>query len=275
MKEVAINTAVDVKLNHADMVEFLIEEQSELLENNLRDLKKDYNELMESNRNLKKEIEDQIESELDLKNNPKTKSLLAYIKANDLLLDSENIVHISWNSNGQMSYYDVKADKSLVFDCDCQPGLPKDYEKRGSLKELNDVKVYREHCLEPNDLIENPRAGITYYSYSRVNQLKVRIVARGSLDTQIQATLLQKNVLDKSFKPSRKVKALYKKLDAVSRKLSANHKEQYAVQLQLAEINCGGKRHKAKFLKAMLNQSDSGQQLLDLMKSVTTTNLLN
>jgi hypothetical protein len=270
MKEVAINTAVDVKLNHADMVEFLIEEQSEILENQLIELRKTYQELMESNDAIKKQIDDQVKAEIDIENNPDTKDIMKYIKSSKLSVN-KNMIQISWLSSNTVSYYDMK--KRNVFDYDCQLPLP-DYDKRGALTALNELKSRRESMLSFPNLIEEPIHGINYYAYSRITQVGISINASNDSGLYVRISLPTKSVNNESFKPSRKVKALYKKLDVISEKLAANHKEQYHVNLQLAEINCGGKRHKAKFLKAMLNQSDSGQQLLDLMKSVTSTNLL-
>ena len=96
MKEVAINTAVDVKLNHADMVEFLIEEQSEILENQLIELRKTYQELMESNDAIKKQIDDQVKAEIDIENNPDTKDVMKYIKSSKLSVNKNMIQIISF-----------------------------------------------------------------------------------------------------------------------------------------------------------------------------------
>lgn len=271
MKEVAINTAVDVKLNHADMVEFLIEEQSEILENQLSELKKTYRELTDSNDTIKKQIEDQVKADLDLEKNPNTKGILKYIKSSKLCANNDPI-QISWLTSNTVTYYDVQ--KRQVFDYDCQPGLPADPEKRGSLSALNEAKAQRENMLSRHNLIEQPQAGVTYYAYSRISQIGIRINASNDSGMQVTVTLPNQSLNNNSLKLSQKVKNLYKKLDVISEKLAANHKAQYNINVQLSEIACGGKRHKAKFLKAMLNQSDSGQQLLDLMQSVTTGNLL-
>lgn len=258
MENVAVNTAVDVKLSHHDMVEMMIDEQVEKLETNCFDLRDQIKKTTEK-MNLEKEaIGEYIRSKANIKD--KEIERLKKI-AKELKLEIVNDIRLIWKSENE------------PFD----KGHKIDFESLGRfaapMRKYNEIK--RHPNLDNADYKIRNHVSRYSYTYVQPNKIEVSFHAYNTGKEGYEDVVLKK----RGYTVDAKLDAKAKKMVNSYRKLHRDLRDQelalYDSESRLFELEHSGKRAKSQFLKAMLANSDSGKQLLGMMKTVSKTNLLD
>lgn len=282
MKDANITTSVDVKVNHGDMIEMMVEEQIESLENHLSELKAQFNELEMKESELKAQIDEQLIKDLKIDKRPELKPL--YEAAKKLGLEVAASANVKWYSVKErrshgLSHMELLLTEGIIFDKDYQPSLRNISGSRSAMREFKALMSQRQSLNSMGlsmHYLSTQGYGTKLYGYSRVKSVSTGFSASSTEDGATDVVLTKKGeeIQFKDIKLSAKTKKMFDKLDDLAQRAAAIDKEQYEVEIQLFELEHAPKRHKAKFLKAMLSSSDTGQELLKLMKGVGGTNLI-
>jgi len=256
MEDANITTSVDVKVGHADMIEMLVEEQKELLETQIADKRAEFSTLSVKEEELKKKIEDAYVKELKLDERKELKPLIAAAKSLKLKIESET--RVSWTHSKEP--FDKDAQINLV-DIGGKRNAMEQYKEYMAQAQSNNGRQKRFHHSE-----------IAYVDTTFSACSKARVAQYNDEVTDIQLTKRGERI--NKFKPSATTKKLLAQLKKLTVEACEVDKEIFRLKCNQFELENSGARHKAKFLKAMLKNSETGQQLLGIMSKVGGTNLL-
>jgi hypothetical protein len=262
MENANITTSVDVKLGHADMIEMLVEEQLENFENQLAAKSQELTTLATEEAAIRTKLEVSVTKDAKLDKRKDLKDLKAAAKLLGLTVSSKS--SIVWNpvkepfdQEGQVNFDHIESYKNPMTKYkEAKAKKPDGYN--------NGLRTKAYH----HAIITDINTGF-YASDKAKKEDKY-----GGTYEHTSVELSKRGASVKPAKPSAATKALYKKLEAITVKAANADKEKYAIKCQLFELENSGKRHKAKFLKAMLGNSAEGKSLLGLMKNVGGMNLL-
>ena len=262
MKEAQITTSVDVKLGHQDMIEMLVEEQKELLEGQMAPRKAEFDAFKDQESELKKQIEESIIKDLKLLQRPEIKPLVKVAK--DLKLDIATSANVEW------------VPEKLPFKWDHRIDLRYIAQSRSANKDFQEQVAARlsVQAGTVESALRLHRA--TLYHHAKINRVYTGFEAssKPDKDGRIDITLRKKGLEVKVPKQSALTTKLMKELRVLTVAAAKHHILSLDIECQYFELEHSTKRHKAKFLKAMLNNSTEGKSLLGLMKNVGGMNLL-
>lgn len=264
MENAKITTSVDVKLGHADMIEMLVEEQLENFENQIAAKIAEMSKLGKTERNLRKKIETSVLKDAKLDKRKDFKPLIDAAKLLGLTVDNKN--SISWKP------------VEKAFDEENQVRFNQFEHLKSPMTKYREAKVADPTNWGSSSLIQTKEYHHAYIELINTsfcaNDGVIKKDKYGGTFVKTTVELTKKGTIIYPAKQSAATKALYKKLEKVTVDASIVDKEIYALKCQLFELEHSGKRHKAKFLKAMLGNSEEGKSLLGLMKNVGGMNLL-
>ena len=256
MENAKINTSVDVKLGHADMIEMLVEEQKELLETQIADKRAEFSTLSSKQEELKEKIEEVCIKGLKLDQRKELKPLIAAAKT--LKLKIESSTQVRWKTSRE------------PFDTDAQINLTDIGSKRNAMEQFKD-----------NMAQAQSRSGRTKsYYHAEIDYVDTSFSAKSTTyntrynDEVTDVELNKRGIQIKNFKHSAATKKLLAKLKDITEQACQVDKDIFKLKCDQFELENSGSRHKAKFLKAMLKNSETGQQLLGIMSQVGGANLL-
>ena len=263
MEEAKITTSVDVKLGHADMIEMLVEEQKELLEGQMATRKAESDELRDQEAELKKQIEASVIKDLKLLQRPEIKPLVKVAK--ELKLEVTASSNVAWEGEELPFMWDHKIDLRYIA------------QGRSANKEFQEQIAIRKSIQAGTTEQAKRHHRVNLYCHSKISCVTTGFTASSKAkkdDKLNDITLSKRGVEVKIPKQSALTKKLMKELRTLT--IAAAKHSIYTLDLecQYFELEHSTKRHKAKFLKAMLNNTTEGKSLLGLMKNVGGTNLL-
>lgn len=250
MENAVIKTGVNVNLDHNDMVELMLEEQKEQREvkqeainTQIAAKKKKFDDLQEKLKELA------IES-CGVKKSAEYKKFLAGVKAMGLEVEEECYMRYT---NGE------KLAESYVR---YNLGAYETYKNPMTQlrKDIRNQKVGRCHHNEIHCIISVP-SSINANFKAHTEDGKVSIGFCGERDLKI--------------KFNTKGKTIIKKLETLAVELFKLQKEDYELELEMFTLEHDGVRSKSKFIKGMLQNSDTGKELVTLMENIKSSNLIS
>ena len=261
MEEAKITTSVDVKLGHADMIEMLVEEQKELLEGQMATRKAESDEFKDQESELKKQIEESVIKDLKLLQRPEIKPLVKVAK--ELKLELTASSNVQWVAEPLPFKWDYKIDLRYIA------------QGRSANKDFQQQVAARKSIQ-----LGTAESALRFHRATLYHHAKIDCVTTGfqavskNKEGRTDITLNKRGVEVKVPKQSALTKKLMKELRALTVKAANHSMLTLDIECQYFELEHSTKRHKAKFLKAMLANSTEGKSLLGLMKNVGGMNLL-
>ena len=250
MKNANISTSVDVKLGHGDIVEIMIEEQKEKKEAENFNMSQKIGGLAKKYEDTKTKVEESIIKSNGVKNDPLYKRFIKGVKA--LNLQSKESIHVRFRqeSVGYFSYI------SLV-------NLENHKNPITSLK--REISKYQRDS-------SSTCHGNTKSHYVNIPETVVVDLVAYSSDLQEKFEVKFANITH--LKINSAAQKQIDQLKAIAEEWLELDEKLYNLEKELFIIEHDTVRNRSKFVKGMLNNSESGKELVALMDTIQANNAL-
>ncbi|MHA2040079.1 MAG: hypothetical protein ACW98X_27025 [Promethearchaeota archaeon] len=263
MKEAMIQTSVNVALNQNDMVELMLEEQKEVVEKQIENQGIVIDEKKVQAAEAWAKVEEAVLAVYDIR---KTKGYAQFSKVlKSLKLKEEADISVKYNdhTNGDESYVHIDWSALEAY------SKPMPYYR----KLLSEIKADSKQTGDRYALIKS-----NYRYIGQRNHNKVRTISfiTGHVnavtgDDDFRISFDHRIDFDK---PNAKIKKLINTYEKAEKAHFQSLQDLQAYEGTLFTLEYDNVRNKAKFVKGLLANSDTGKELVQLMGTVKNSNLV-
>lgn len=258
MKEAAVQTSVNVSLNQHDMVELMLEEQKENIET----------QIQEKSEELGK-FQKEAEAQWDL--------VTEGIIAGSGIRSTKSYKEFNKLAGGFSD--DPKGQFELTTLENFNKGEEQEFYYRFNIERL---EGYAKPMTQYKKTLANIKSGDTNSYSFPAKKIFLHAYKPGNIIGSFDATSndgaltlsYSSSLKSGDYKISAKNRGLVTKYNNLNKKVFETQKAIHELELQLFFLEHDNARNKAKFVKGLLANSDTGKELVQLMGTVKGTNLV-
>ena len=255
MEDTSINTSVSINLNQNDMVELIIEEQKEGIETELKSLNIALGLHLGYCEQYKKELEEILLSSNGAKNTKTYKTFTKGAKAMGMTPDTK--VSVFYNTLETHEFWKWPLSNYIQ------------YYKNPMSQLRKNMAMEEQHYSH----------GINYRGEPK--QAKFKITAPESVAVTFQAANEEKTIglnakteTVTALKLNKAAKDKIRLLNESEVKIFEINRDIHALEIQLFGLEYDGVRNKAKFVKGILRNTETGKNLVTLLEGFKNQSLL-
>lgn len=256
MQDTSIKTSVNVSLGHEDMVEMMLQEAMEQKEARLNKLSTESGEVADEYVATKEELEKVLIDSNGIHSTKAYKTLMKGVKALDIDADAIATVDFEKEKIGKLTLWPLDNYTNYANPMAQLRKKMREFESEGRLKGNTS------YHLKPSTrdfIVDVPKC------------INVRLSASsedGSVHLNVKGGSIEQ------FKINAKAKKLIAKMQELMNKKMKLAEEIYDLEMDLFALEHDTKRAKTRFIKGMLNNSDTGKELVGLMEGISGQNLI-
>lgn len=256
MQDTVIKTSVNVSLGHEDMVEMMLQEAMEQKEARLNELSVKTGELSDSYATAKCELEKVLIDSNGIRATKAYKTFMKGVTALGITADAVATVDFTSEELGELVTWPLERYEGYRSPMAHLRKKMREFEAQGKLTGNNDYN------LKPTTKKYNVDVPVL---------IKVRLEA-SSEDKSINLSIKGGSI--EQFKINAAAKKLMSQMKDVMTEKMKLEQESYDLEMDLFALEHDTVRAKTRFIKGMLNNSETGQELVSLMAGIQGQNLI-
>jgi hypothetical protein len=260
MKEAAVQTSVNVSLNQHDMVELMLEEQKENIESQIQTKSEELGKIQEQADEQWAKFEEAIIAASGIR------STSSYKEFNKLAQGFNEKPDGKFNIDKREVRIDYdKTEYFVMFNIDRLAGYTKPMTQYK--KALADVKARKK---------SNSYNGLLFSNVYLTQHQPGRVHGNFQANSNDRALTLgfKKMIEMGDYKISSKNRGMLTKYNNLCKKIFEVRKSIHELEIHLFHLEYDNVRNKAKFVKGLLANSETGKELVQLMSNVKGSNLV-